>query len=219
VTCKSLWGDSNFSFSFQSSVGSSGGLLTFWDCTEVEVWLTISFEHVLVISGKFLQSEERFVLFNVYAPSEVTRQHALWINISNKLESFVDQNVCVCGDFNVVRNVEERRSVGNNPRVTWIAEFNYLIDHNSLIDLPLRDRSYTWFRGDERSMSRIARFLLSESWHSSWPNCFQMASARGLSDQCMLELSVDVQNWGPKPLRMLKCWETFPGYDLFVHEK
>jgi exonuclease III len=210
VICKSLWGDSNFSFSFQSSVGASGGLLTFWDCTEVEVWSTTSFEHVLLISGRFLRSEEHFVLLNVYAPCEVTRQQALWFNISNKLESFVDQNVCVCGDFNAVRNVEERRSVGSIPRVAGI---------NSLIDLPLRGRSYTWFRGDGRSMSRIDRFLVSESWCSSWPNCFQTASARGLSDHCMLELSVDEQNWGPKPLRMLNCWESFPGYDMFVREK
>ena len=77
VTCKSLWGDANVGFSFQPSVGAAGGLLTLWDYTKVEVWSSLSFEHVLVITGRFLQSEEHFVLFNVYAPSDVNRQQAL----------------------------------------------------------------------------------------------------------------------------------------------
>ena len=115
--------------------------------------------------------------------------------------------------------MEERRSVGSSTRIARIADFNHLIVHNSLIDLPIRGRSFTWFRGDGRSMSRIDKFLLSESWCTTWPNCYQMASARGLSDHCPLELSVDEENWGPKPLRMLKCWENFPGYDNFVREK
>lgn len=72
----------------------------------------------------------------------------------------VDNNVCLCGDFNMIRCIEERRSVGN-------------VFH-------------------------------------------QMASSRGLSDHCPLQLSIDEENWGQRPLHMLKCWETFPGYDTFV---
>ena len=85
----------------------------------------------------------------------------LWSVISNKLESFTDKNVCLCSDFNVVRCVEERRSVGYALRQSGSAAFSGLIDSNSLVDLPLRGCSYTWFRGDRRSMSRIDRFFLS----------------------------------------------------------
>lgn len=60
-------------------------------------------------------------------------------------------------------------------------------------------------------MSRLDRFLLTERWSLSWPNCFQMASARGLSDHCPLVLTVDEDDWGPRPLRLLKCWENIPG--------
>lgn len=68
-------------------------------------------------------------------------------------------------------------------------------------------------------MSRIDWFLLSENWCLTWPNCLQMASSRGLSNYCPLQLCIDVANWGPKPVRMLKCWENFTGYDSFVREK
>ena len=53
----------------------------------------------------------------------------------------------------------------------------------------------------------------------TWPNCFQLATSRGLSDHCALVLAIDDENWGPRPLRMLKCWETLPGYHNFFREK
>lgn len=61
------------------------------------------------------------------------------------------------------------------------AFFNKLIEDNCLIDLPIRGHNFTWYRGDVRSMSRLDRYLLSERWCLTWPNCFQLASPRGLS--------------------------------------
>jgi hypothetical protein len=68
-------------------------------------------------------------------------------------------------------------------------------------------------------MSRLDRFLLSVNWCSVWPNSVQVANQRGLSDHVPLVLSVDDANWGPRPLRMLKCWADFPGYSQFVRDK
>jgi len=67
-------------------------------------------------------------------------------------------------------------------------------------------------------MSRLDRFLLSKVWISVFPNCIQAALPRGLSDHCLIILTVDEQNWGPKPLRMLKCWADIPGYFDFVKD-
>jgi len=68
-------------------------------------------------------------------------------------------------------------------------------------------------------MSMLDRFLLSEKWCLLWLNCLQVAHLRGLSDHCPILLSVDSQNWGPRPLRLLKCWQDLPSYDKFVCEK
>jgi len=46
-----------------------------------------------------------------------------------------------------------------------------------------------------------------------------VAYQRGLSDHVPLMLYVDNTNWGPRPLRMLKCWADYPGYEDFVREK
>jgi len=127
--------------------------------------------------------------------------------------------MCVCGDFNAVRRSEERRGVSGVFNTAWSGIFNKFIDDSTLIDLPLRGRMFTWFRGDGKSMSRIDRFLLSENWCLQWSNCSQVAMSRGLSDHCPLVLASDDENWGPRPLRMLKCWETLPGYNKFVRDR
>jgi len=207
---KSIWGDGNVDYSYQLSVGASGGIVTLWDLREVEVWSTMSFDHVLAVAGCFVQFGDLFVVFNFYAPCDSSRQQALWNVLSSRLVALANQNVCVCGDFNAIRCVEERRSVST--------VFNGFITNNCLVDLPLRGRTYTWYRGDGRSMSHIDRFLLSENWCATWPNCIQMAVSRGLSDHCPLVLSIDTQNWGPKPVRMLKCWVDFLGYNSFVRD-
>jgi len=217
--CNSIWGDVNVDFSYQPSVDAPGGLVTFWDKNEVKVWSSMSFQHVLVISGRFVKTKENFVLWNVYAPFDIVRQEALWINMSTNLNPFIGQNVCICGDFNVIRCVDERCTTGNVSSQAASAHFNQFIEGNFFIDLPLWGRRFTWFRGDGRSMSCLDRFLLSDSWCISWPNCCQMASARGLFDHCPLVLTVDEEDWGPRPLRILKCWEDFPGYNIFVREK
>jgi len=157
------------------------------------------------VAGRFVQYGEIFVVFNVYAPCDSSRQQALWNVLSSRIEALADQNVCVCGDFNAIRCVEERRSVSSVFHQAGTDNFNGFIANNFLVDLPLQGRTYTWYRGDGRSMSRIDRFLLSENWCLTWSNCIRMAVSKGLSDHCPLVFAVDIQNWGPKPVRMLKC--------------
>jgi hypothetical protein len=101
----------------------------------------------------------------------------------------------------------------------FLFSFNHFIDENFLVDLPLSGRKFTWYKGDGLTMSRLDRFLLSEEWCLTWPNCTQMAHLRGLSDHCPLVLSTNEENWGPRPSRMLKCWRDIPGYGNFVKER
>jgi len=214
-----LWRSPSYGFSFRPSRGASSGLLILWDINEVEIFYSFSFDHVLAIGGRFLQTGEDFVLFNVYAPCDVGGQSALWGTLSSHLANLQGHNVCVCGDFNVVRRLDERRGVGAVPRVVGVSTFNNFVDDSDFIDLPLIGRRFTWYRGDGLSMSRLDRFLLSENWCLRWPNCIQVAQLRGFSDHCDVILLVDEQNWGPRPCRMLKCWADVPGYKNIVSPK
>ena len=76
----------------------------------MEVWSSVSKDHVLQIHGRFIRTNEVFYLFNIYAPCELRAKQELWVSLSARLQLLGGEKVCVCGDFNVVRSVEERRS-------------------------------------------------------------------------------------------------------------
>ncbi|CAJ2641817.1 unnamed protein product [Trifolium pratense] len=219
LLCSNLWGSTCHGFSYRPSVGASGGILTMWDSSEVEMWWTESREHVLWCHGRFIKSGEEFFVANIYAPCDDLVKQRLWESISERLHSLAGKSVCVCGDFNAVKHVDERRSVRGGHRSLDHVPFSRFIEENTLIDLPLIGRKFTWYKGDGFSMSRLDRFLLSEEWCLAWPNCRQVARLRGLSDHCPLVLSANEDDWGPRPSRMLKCWKDVPGYHSFVREK
>ncbi|MCI48582.1 cytochrome P450, partial [Trifolium medium] len=95
-------------FSYRPSVGASGGLLTLWD--EVEVWSSEGREHVLWCHGQFTKSGEEFSVTNVYAPCDPGAKQKLWDSLSVRIQTLGRSRVCVCGDFNAVGSIEERRS-------------------------------------------------------------------------------------------------------------
>ncbi|PNX69927.1 cytochrome p450, partial [Trifolium pratense] len=110
------WGSSCHGFSYRSSVGASGGILTMWDSSEVEMWWTESREHVLWCHGRYTKSGEEFFVANIYAPCDDMAKQQLWESISERLHSLAGKRVCVCGDFNAVKHVDERRSVRGGHR-------------------------------------------------------------------------------------------------------
>jgi len=110
---KSLWGDGLCGYSYQSSVGASGGLVTVWDSSMLDVWATVSFGHVLIIKGKVILTGEEVIIFNVYAPCDTGAKRELWERLNSVVLSFSDFYLCLCGDFNSVRNIEERKGRGS----------------------------------------------------------------------------------------------------------
>lgn len=63
------------------------------------------------------------------------------------------------------------------------------------------------YKADGSTMSRLDRFLLSEEWLNEWPELSQWGLKRSVSDHCAVILKERDINWGPKPFRMMKCWE------------
>lgn len=164
-------------YSFQSSIGASGGLLTVWDCNMVQVWSTTRLPHVLIIRGRVLQIiNQEFVIGNVYAPCDTALKQVLWDQLLHFVVNIGEASLCLCGDFNSIRSTNERRGRGTVFHRHDSDIFNKMIEDGSLIDLPICGRLFTWYRGDGYSMSRLDRFLLSPSWCDAWPNSIQLAN-------------------------------------------
>ncbi|GAU38950.1 hypothetical protein TSUD_363890 [Trifolium subterraneum] len=141
ILCSVLWGSSPHDFTFRPSVGASGGLLTMWDSLEVEVWSSISREHVLWCHGRFIQSGEELYLANEIRGTLDPLLQMLWNSLAGKIQTLNGERVCVCEDFNAVRSIEERRSSREGSRSSDHVPFNRFIEEAVLIDLPLSRQS------------------------------------------------------------------------------
>jgi exonuclease III len=170
------------------------------------VWSSKSRDHVLWSHGRFISSGVEFSVANVYAPCEDGAKQRLWASLTPWLQSLGRRRICVCGDFNVVKHVDERHSSRLGHMFLDHIPFSRFIEDNSLVDLPLHRHKFTWSKWDGLSKSRVDRFMLSEEWCLDWHNCKQVARLRGLSNHYALVLSESEEDWGPRPSKMLKCW-------------
>jgi len=108
--CSSLWGNQNYGFSYRPSLGAYGGILTIWDTEEVDVIITRSLAHVVIIQGKMVKNGADFSLANVYAPCDPLRWQDVWNHLGTIIVNFRETYWCVCGDFNAFRSPAERKS-------------------------------------------------------------------------------------------------------------
>ncbi|CAI8612782.1 unnamed protein product [Vicia faba] len=71
---------------------------------------------------------------------------------------------CLVGDFNLIRNEQERKSNSLFYYQIEMRQFDEFIANMEKIDLPLIDQRFTWYQAGGGSMICIDRFLFSEDW-------------------------------------------------------
>nr|XP_029144810.1 uncharacterized protein LOC114924424 [Arachis hypogaea] len=86
-----------------------------------------------------------------------------------------------------------------------------------LVDLPLTDRMFTWFRG--HSCSRIDRAMVSLEWLEQFPETRMRGGPRGLSNHCPIIVEDKKLRGGPRPFRSLDSWFTHEGFLKMVKEE
>jgi len=68
---------------------------------------------------------------------------------------------CVLGYFNAIRSIEERKGVGSHMNYGLeISKFNFFIRQAGLLDIPMIDRKYTWYKPNGTCKSRIDKIMV-----------------------------------------------------------
>nr|GEX95511.1 RNA-directed DNA polymerase, eukaryota, reverse transcriptase zinc-binding domain protein [Tanacetum cinerariifolium] len=88
--------------------------------------------------------------------------------------------VVVMGDFNEVRNRSDR--FGSVFNVQGVNVFNSFISSAGLVEVSLSGCSFTWCHKSATKMSKLDRFLVSESLLNTCPNISAITLERYLSD-------------------------------------
>ena len=149
-----------------------------------------------------MRTKGHFGLSSVYGPNLSYFRKDFWLEFQDLL-GLTFSKWCVGGDFNVIRRISERLC---GSKVTpSMRDFDDFIRECELIDLPLRNASFTWSNLQENPVcKRLVRFLFSSEWEFDFPYCIQKAGPGLTSDHCPIVLNTNPFIWGPKPFRFEK---------------
>lgn len=188
------------------SRGLSGGLLTVWSKELISISNYYSSHHWLLVQGINSISKTPFACLNIYAPQTSKMKQLLWEELKAVISSLPDHHICLLGDFNAVRQCNEKFNCHFNGAVA--DAFNSFISSVGLLEIPLINSSFTWFGPNQRK-GRLDRVLVSPSWYDKGEWVLQ-ALHRKLSDHKPLVLKSNSNDWGPRPFKFFNYWLSDP---------
>lgn len=145
-----------------------------------------------------------WLLSGVYGPCDTLERRRMWSE-SSLMRLVWDLPWCVGGDFNEVRLMHERKNCNSSTR--GMQDFNKFFDSEELTDSPVVGARFTWRgRNSNCLLSKLDRFMVSESWEAHFPTVCVSALARPFSDHKPIKLSCDLVDRGPTPWRFEDMW-------------
>ena len=122
----------------------------------------------------------------------------IWDYLSHVIASW-DGEVIIMGDFNEVRYKSER--FGSIFNMHGAKVFNSFIAKSNLEEIHLGGCSFTWCHRSASKMSKLDRFLISESFLREYPSISAITLDRFLSDHRPILLRESTHDYGPIPIR------------------
>ncbi|XP_072094190.1 uncharacterized protein [Arachis hypogaea] len=125
----------------------------------------------IAASDLIASSNDPYGILGVHLSSNDQHRMAQFAKLTSVTQQFGGK-VLLMGDFNVISNQLEKVD-GSIKSSSYIKIFISFIDHNSLIDIGMVGRPFTWSNrrsGDELIQERLDRFLVGVDWQQLYPN-------------------------------------------------
>ncbi|XP_071714476.1 uncharacterized protein [Rutidosis leptorrhynchoides] len=140
----------------------------------------------------------------------------MWASLEIFLGEHDDAAWILGGDFNEVRHQSERQNCEFvERRAKW---FNEFINKNQLIEVPMGGKWFTRIRDNGINLSKLDRFLISESFNLMWEELSVLALERKLFDHCPKVLRDWAIDFGSKPTKVFNEWLETEGEDKVVND-
>ncbi|GJS65283.1 putative RNA-directed DNA polymerase, eukaryota, reverse transcriptase zinc-binding domain protein [Tanacetum coccineum] len=153
----------------------------------------------------------------VYAPQNLACKIALWSSMANIIANWNGILVAM-GDFNEVRTASERFGSIFNERHAEI--FNSFISNSILLFSvgvsPSYSFNFTWTDKWGSKMSKLDRFLVSDSFLDIFPNATGVVLEKGRPDHRPIFLKESVVDYGPTPFWFFHSWLELDGFHNLV---
>ncbi|GJX93965.1 RNA-directed DNA polymerase, eukaryota [Tanacetum coccineum] len=212
---KQCWGNFAFEYAYSEAVGNSGGILCIWDPNMFNKLNETISDYFTIVRGTWVPTGLKLLIVSVYAPQEAKEKVMLWDYIRLVISNW-DGQVVIMGDFNEVRYISERFGSVFNKKGAEV--FNNFINSAGLVEVPLGGCSFTWCHKSAKKMSKLDRFLISDSLISSCPRLSAVALDRFLSDHRPILMREFHGDYGPIPFKFFHYWFELDGFDMFVEK-
>nr|GEW26082.1 RNA-directed DNA polymerase, eukaryota, reverse transcriptase zinc-binding domain protein [Tanacetum cinerariifolium] len=153
--------------------------------------------------------DENFLLIAVYAPHDGSEKLLLWDYLHRVIGKWRGE-VVIMGDFNEVRYKSDRFGLVFNAHGANV--FNSFIMNSGLVEITLGGSSFTWCHKSARKMSKLDRFLVSESLLSMCLNINAITLELYISDHRPILLREAHFDYGPTPFRFFHYWFEMDGF-------
>jgi hypothetical protein len=207
--CYNIWGGEDCQWVYLPAVGNSGGILSIWCKSSASLIFSFTGDNFVGVCLDWGALRQRVFIVNVYSKCDIGGKRSLWENLVMSKAGFGQGAWCILGDFNAVRNCDERKGVnqfsGASSSVETV-EFGKFVSDMDVVDLPILGRRFTWFHPNGISMSRIDRVFLSADWLDIWAGPTLWVLPRTVSDHCPLVVRYNCVDWGPRPFRFNNHW-------------
>ncbi|XP_058725892.1 uncharacterized protein LOC131597200 [Vicia villosa] len=158
-----FWGAKDVDWTHKHSEGASGGSVILWRKNSLNLIQSFKGVGFLGLKVKCKSSGVSINLVNIYAPCTSLGRRKMWLQLSDLKRNAVGEEWCIGGDYNSVLFKEERLGKHGGHQGKDSEAFHRFVEKMELIDLPSVGGRFTWFSGAGNAMSRLDRFLLSDS--------------------------------------------------------
>lgn len=210
VDIAEICGSRSMGWTFQPSVGASGGIIIIWNPIVIKVISSLEGEYSLSVECRFVATNFHWFFTGVYGPNKVSERKFLWREL-HYIRGLWEIPWVIGGDFNVIRRIEERNT--SRGITHSMKKFSRFISIHALIDPPLKGSKFTWSNGQASPvLSRIDRFIFSTDFEAKFPFVSQLAKTRATSDHIPIVLDLAEPSWGPSPFRLEIMWFNHPSF-------
>ncbi|GJX20357.1 RNA-directed DNA polymerase, eukaryota [Tanacetum coccineum] len=212
---RQCWGNLAFDHVHSDAVGNSGGILCVWDpYAFCKSSATVS-DYFVITRGHWRLTRQEMMVIAIYAPQDNREKQSLWEYLQQVISNWKGE-VIIMGDFNEVRFKTDRFGCNFNP--LGAQRFNAFITGSGLVEVTLGGSHFTWCHKSATKMSKLDRFLVSESVLSVYPNINAITLERYLSDHRPILLRENHYDYGPTPFRFYHHWLEIDGFSKLVED-
>jgi hypothetical protein len=197
-------------FAFSPSDGASGGLLTAWNGNLFSGTIIDSNRFALTVKLTSLQSGQEWFLTNIYGPCSAIGKAEFTSWLYNYDASGYDLWMVV-DDFNLIRSPENRNWPGGDTNEMLL--FNDIIHHLDLIEVPLKDRAFTWSNMQNNCLLEKPDWVFTSSnWTLAFPNTMAYSLSHVISGH--VSYVIQMESTVPKSNIFMfeNYWVSFPDF-------